>query len=144
VRKLIVVGVLTALSAAVLAVPASASFDRHFSVLSREQSHHQRGDTIHFKDRLLDPRKPRNRVGGDRGRCTSTPRRNKSFCHVVLRLNGEIGGKGHISLSGRLGGHDNRLNVTGGDGDFHGVAGKMLLTGGGGPRTGKLHFDLVR
>jgi hypothetical protein len=71
-RKLIAAGVLAALGVALLAIPASASFDRHFIVLSRTQSHHQTGDTVHFKDRLLDPRNPHNRVGGDRGQAPFT------------------------------------------------------------------------
>ena len=141
-RKLIVTGTLAALAAAALAVPASASFDHHFTVLSKTTSQHRSGNTFFFKDKLLDPRNRHNRVGGDRGKCTFRKRSRKIVCQAVARLNGEIGGSGHISVSGDLGRHDNRLNVTGGDGDFDGVAGKALLHSVN-PRVDRLHFDLV-
>ena len=38
-RKVILAGVLTALGCAALAVPASASFDRHFTVLEKARFH---------------------------------------------------------------------------------------------------------
>jgi ketosteroid isomerase-like protein len=142
-RKLIVSGVLAALGVAMLAVPASASFDHHFTVLSKTTSSHRSGNTFHFKDKLLDPRNRDNRVGGDRGRCTFRSRQEKVVCHAVARLNGEIGGNGHIDVSGDLGRHDHRLNVTGGTGDFDGVAGKLLIHSVN-RRTDRLHFDLTR
>jgi|GraSoiStandDraft_4_1057263.scaffolds.fasta_scaffold1434196_1 hypothetical protein len=142
-RKLIVAGVLAALGAAMLAIPASASFDHHFSVLSKTTSQHREGNTFHFKDKLLDPQDRHNRVGGDRGRCTFKHQQEKVVCHAIARLNGEIGGNGHIAVSGDLAQHDHRLNVTGGTGDFNAVGGKLLIHSVN-RRTDRLHFDLVR
>ena len=61
----------------------------------------------------------------------------------MVRLNGENGGNGHIRVSGDFQRHDNRLNVVGGDGDFEGVAGKMLFHSVN-RSTDRLHFDLTR
>jgi hypothetical protein len=142
-RKFIAVGALAALGVAMLAVPASASFDHHFSVLSRTTSSHRDGNVFRFKDRLLDPRNPRNRVGRDRGRCIIKPHAEKVRCRAVAHLNGEIGGFGDIRVSGDLGRHDERLNVTGGTDDFNAVGGKCLVHSLN-RRTDRLHFDLVR
>jgi hypothetical protein len=141
-RKLIVAGVLASLGVAVLAVPASASFDHHFSVIGKQVSGHGTRHGFAFKDKLLDPRNRHNRVGRDRGECTERKTR-KLRCHVLVHLNGEIGGFGDIRVAGNLGRGDQRLNVVGGTDDFNGVAGKMLLRPLSG-NTDKLHFDLVR
>jgi hypothetical protein len=142
-RKFIVAGALAALGIGLLAVPASASFDHHFSVLSKETSSSRAGQhAFKFRDKLLDPRNRHDRVGRDRGKCRETSHRSIR-CHAVVHLNGEIGGFGDIKLSGDLGRHDNRVNVVGGTDDFNGVAGKMLLHGVN-RRIDKLHFDLVR
>ena len=142
-RKLIVVGVLAAVAIAVLAVPAFASFDRHFSVISKEVSERRIQNGFAFKDKLLDPRNRQDRVGRDRGRCRVREEAGKIRCHAVVHLNGKIGGFGDIRLSGDLGPGDRRVNVVGGTADFNGVAGKMLIRSVG--RTAdRLHFDLVR
>jgi hypothetical protein len=142
-RKLTVAAVLAMLGVAALATPASASFDHHFSVLSKTTSQSQNGGVFRFRDKLLDPRNRSNRVGADRGRCEFKQRAEKLICRAVVRLNGEIGGNGHIRISGDLSRHDNRLNVVGGDGDFEGVAGKVLIHSVN-RRVDRLHFDLVR
>jgi hypothetical protein len=118
---------------AALATPASASFDHHFSVLSKSTSQSRNGNVSRFRDKLLDPRNRDNRVGSDRGRCEFRQRAQKL----------EIGGNGHIRIRGDLEPHDNRLNVVGGDGDFDGAAGKVLLHDVN-RRVDRLHFDLVR
>jgi hypothetical protein len=142
-RKLIVVGVLAAVAIAVLAVPAFASFDRHFSVISKEVSFQRTQQGFAFKDKLLDPRNRQDRVGRDRGRCRVREEARKIRCHAVVHLNGKIGGFGEIRLSGDIGRGDRRINVVGGTADFNGVAGKMLIRSVG--RTAdRLHFDLVR
>jgi hypothetical protein len=141
-RKLIVTGVIAAIGMALLAVPASASFDHHFTVLSKNVSEHQVGaHTFRFKDRLFDPQNRHDRVGRDRGRCREAAG-GKSKCGLLLHLNGEIGGFGDIRVKGDLGPHDNRLNVVGGTADFNGVAGKMIVHGLNGPP--RFHLDLVR
>jgi hypothetical protein len=142
-RKFIVAGVLAALGIIVPAATASASFDHHFSVLSKTIAFHRIGDhAFRFRDRLYDPDNRHDRVGRDRGRCRETSHRSLR-CHAVVFLNGEIGGDGKIKLAGDLGRRDNRVNVVGGTSDFDGVGGKMVLRNGPG-RLDKLHFDLVR
>jgi hypothetical protein len=141
-RKFIVAALVAALAAALLAVPAFASFDHHFSVLAKTTSARQVGENrFRFKDKLLDPGNPSDRVGRDRVECTAKPR--KLECRAVIHLNGEIGGFGDIKVRGDISRRDNRVNVLGGTDDFNGVAGKMLLHSRD-PRPDKLHFDLVR
>jgi hypothetical protein len=143
-RKFIVAAVVAALGAAVLAVPASASFDHHFSVLGKQTSGHRVGENrFVFRDKLLDPSNPRNRVGRDRGECRFNAQARKLECHALIHLNGEIGGFGDIKVSGDIGRGDHRVVVLGGSDDFNGVAGKMLLHSVS-RDTDKLHFDLVR
>jgi hypothetical protein len=140
-RKLLVAGIVAALGAALLAIPASASFDHHFSVLAKTRSTQRVSQNeIRFRDKLLDPRNRSNRVGRDHGTCRFTHHRSK--CRAVVHLDGEIGGFGDILVRGDIERHDNRLNVVGGTDDFDGVAGKMLLHSVS-RRTDKLHFDLV-
>jgi hypothetical protein len=141
-RKFIVVGTLAALCAAVVAVPASASFDHHFSVIAKLTSSHRVGaHAFRFRDKLVDPQNRHDRVGRDRGRCKSEGSRLR--CHSLIRLNGEIGGFGTILVRGDLERHDNRLNVVGGTRNFDGVAGKLVLHSLS-ERTQRLHFDLIR
>ena len=142
-RKFIIAGALAALGTALLAAPASASFDHHFSVLSKEIAFHRVGEhAFRFRDRLYDPDNRHDRVGRDRARCRETSHRSIR-CHAVVFLNGEIGGDGKIKLAGDVGRRDNKVNVVGGTGDFDGVAGKMLFHNVSG-QFDKLHFDLVR
>jgi hypothetical protein len=141
-RKYMLAGVLAALGVALLAAPASASFDHHFSVIGKQVSSQRLGQhAFGFKDKLLQPGNRSNRVGRDKGKCRETSHR-KLRCHAVVHLNGEIGGFGDIRVSGNIGRHDNRVNVVGGTDDFNGVAGKMLIHNLSGD-TDKLHFDLV-
>jgi hypothetical protein len=142
-RKLILAAGLAALCTALLAVPASASFDHHFSVIAKQVSSQRVGQhAFRFKDKLLQPGNRSNRVGRDKGKCRETSQR-KLRCHAVVHLNGEIGGFGDILVSGNIGRHDNRVNVVGGTDDFNGVAGKMLIDNLS-RDVDKLHFDLVR
>ena len=141
-RKFVLAGVIATLGVAMLAIPASASFDRHFSVIGKQVSGGPVGEhAFRFKDKLLQPHNRDNRVGRDQGICREAKR--KLRCRAVVHLNGEIGGFGDIRVSGNIGRGDNKLNVVGGTGDFNGVAGKMLLHNLS-RRADKLHFDLVR
>jgi hypothetical protein len=135
-------GLVAALGVAVLATPASAIFDHHFSVISKTRSFERiTQNKFRFTDVLLNPQNRSDRVGRDRGTCK---RANHALrCHAREHLNGEIGGFGDILVRGDLERNDNRVNVVGGTDDFDGVAGKMIV------RTltrnkDKLHFDLVR
>ncbi len=142
-RKLIVAGVLAVLGSALLAIPVSASFDSHFSVLARQTSGDREQNGFRFTDKLLNPRNRRDKVGRDWGRCRFKPNIEKLRCRATIHLNGDIGGFGNISVSGDLGRHGRRVNVVGGTHDFNGAAGKMLihsLT----RNTDRLRFALVR
>jgi hypothetical protein len=142
-RKFIVVGVIATLGATLLAVPASASFDHHFTVISKETSFRDTPNGFRFKDKLFNPRNRSDRVGRDRGECEFRRRGRRVRCHAVIHLNGDIGGFGNIKVRGGFTRNDNRLEVVGGTDDFNGVAGKMLLHERG-RKVDKLHFDLVR
>jgi hypothetical protein len=125
--KVILAGVLAALGSAALAVPASASFDHHFTVLEKARFHvlsNERAFTI--RGGLYEPLNHNDRVGSDHGRCKIRPN-NALRCRGVMHLNGEIGGSGGIKYRGNIRKHDFRVNVTGGSGDFNGVAGKVVF-----------------
>ena len=139
-RKLVVAGVLAA--AALLAIPASAAFDHHFSVISRPVSGHVVGGTkFVFKEKLFDPHHRRDKVGRDWAVCKDQHHTTK--CRAHIHLNGEIGGFGDIGGIGRLGPTDRRLNVAWGTRDFKEVAGKVTIHDAKG-NAAKLRFDLVR
>jgi hypothetical protein len=141
-RKLIVATTLAALGVAALAIPASASFDHHFSVIEKASSHRtEDGNGFRFRGKLFQVGNRDNRVGRDHGVCKF--RHNGARCRASAHLNGEVGGFGDIAVRGNLRTHDNRLNVVGGSGDFNGVAGKVLIHNLN-RRTTRLHFDLVR
>ena len=146
-RKFMLAGVIATLGVAMLAIPASASFDRHFSVIGKQVSGGPVGENaFRFKDKLLQPHNRANRVGRLKGICrAASPRAIR--CHADVHLNGEIGGFGDLRVRGNIaavaGLGDNRFNVVGGTGDFNGVAGKMLLHNLG-RRADRLNFDLVR
>jgi hypothetical protein len=142
-RKFIVAGVVAALGAGLLAIPASASFQRHFSVISKTTSQHRVShNKFRFKDVLLDPLNHQDRVGRDKGVCKFTPH-HRLRCRAIARLNGQIGGTGKLAVNGNFGPGDRRLNVVGGTRDFNGVAGKMTLHSLT-RRADLIHFDLVR
>ena len=141
-RKFILAVVLVALGAGLIATSASA-FDSHFKVLGKDKSGHRVGNNgFRFRQVLLEPHNRSNRVGHDRVTCRDKGH-HRQRCHALVRLNGEIGGRGDISVVGDVGSGDNRLNVTGGTQHFNGVAGKVIVhnknKGGS-----KLHFHLVR
>ena len=144
-RKVTLVAALAALGSVALAVPATASFDSHFTVLEKARFHvlsNERAFTI--RGGLFDPRNHDDRVGSDRGRCKIRPH-GVLRCRGVMHLNGEIGGSGDIKYRGNVRRDDSRLNVTGGSGDFNGVAGKWVFENLNKPGTKSLnHFALVR
>jgi hypothetical protein len=139
-RKLTAAAASVMLTLAVLAVPASASFDRHFTVLERNLR--VKGES-RFKAKLFDPRDRHERVGREWGKCR--PKGDKLRCRVRFPLNGKIGGSGDIRAGGGIGGNnDNRFEVFSGTGDFNGVAGKVLVRDANRSNETRLHFDLVR
>ena len=142
-RKLIGAVAAAALAVGLLAIPASASFDPHFSVIAKQTSGHTVGhNKFRFEDKLLDPRNRHDKVGRDWGRCKFRHHRIK--CRVLVHLNGEIGGFGNISAAGDISRHDHRVNVVGGTHDFNGVAGKVIVQSLHQRNTDRLHFSLTR
>jgi len=146
-RKLIVAATLAALGLALLPIPASASFDHHFTVVEKDVFHPNPNETaFRFRGKLFDPRNRDDRVGGGRGVC-KIRQHNTLRCRGTDHLNGEIGGFGDIKVKGDL--HlqrgDFRLNVIGGSGDFNGVGGKLVFEflNKSGSKTLD-HFALVR
>ena len=134
---------LAALGVALFAVPASASFDRHFRVYEKAVFH-ETANGFRFKGKLFDPGNRHNRVGRDHGVCKVRPH-NALKCRGTYHFNGEIGGFGDIKVKGNLHGDDFRLNVVGGSGDFNGVAGKEVFRNLNRRGTKSLDkFDLVR
>jgi hypothetical protein len=144
-RKLIGVATLAALGMALLPIPASASFDHHFTVFEKAHFNPNPNETaFRVRGKLFDPRNRHDRVGRDRGHCTVAPH-NSLRCRGTFHLNGEIGGFGDIKYRGDFGRGDIRFNVVGGSGDFKGVAGKWLFQSLNRSGTKSLnHFALVR
>ena len=143
-RKFILAAALAALGAAVVASPAFA-FDHHFGVLAKGKSFHRVGQNAFvFKEKLLDPNNRRSKVGRDRIKCREKPH-NKLKCHGLIRLNGKIGGIGHIRVKGDIEHGDRHLVVLGGSRQFDGVAGKVTVHQSTKPGiSSRYHFDLVR
>ena len=126
-RKLIAAASLAAVGLALLAIPASASFDHHFTVFEKEVFKPNANETAFgFRGKLFDPRNRDDRVGRSRGRCELRPH-NSLLCRGTYHLNGEIGGFGDMKVRGTIHGNDLRVNVIGGSGDFNGVAGKLVF-----------------
>ena len=126
-RKVILAAALAALGSAGLAVPASASFDPHFTVFENARFHILSNERVFtIRGGLYDPLNHDNRVGSDHARCRILSP-EKARCRGIIHLNGEIGGSGDIKYRGNVSHHDFRLNVTGGSGDFNGVAGKWVF-----------------
>ena len=144
-RKVILAAAVTALGSVVLAVPASASFDPHFRVFEKARFHVvHNGEAFTIRGGLFDPLNHDNRVGNDRGRCKIRPH-EVARCRGIMHLNGEIGGSGDIKYRGNIGPDDFRINVTGGSGDFNGVAGKFVFENVNESGTKSLNtFALVR
>ena len=143
-RFAVVIGV-AALGLALLAIPASASFDHHFRVFEKASFNPTPNEqAFRFKGKLFDPRNRHNRVGRDRGVC-GVRRHETLRCRGTYHLNGEIGGFGDIKVKGNLRPDDNRLNVVGGTRGFNGVAGKEVFRYLNRSGTKSLDkFDLVR
>jgi hypothetical protein len=126
-RKVILAGVLAAFGSSALAVPASASFDSHFTVVEKARFHQASdGRAFTIRGGLFDPRNRNDRVGRDMGFCKVRPHELLK-CRGKMHFNGEIGGFGTIRYRGNVRPGHQRLNVTGGSDDFNGVAGKWVF-----------------
>jgi hypothetical protein len=121
---------------------SGASFDRHFSVVSRFLSGEERHGAFHFKLRLVNEFDHSDKVGDGRARCNDAGRKIK--CRVRFHFNGEVGGRGDLVVRGNEGHGDTTFHVAYGSGDFAGVAGKMVIQPEPGNREDRFDFDLVR
>jgi hypothetical protein len=113
-----------------LAMPlsAGASFDRHFSVISKDVRGHEIPNGFAFRTVLLNPANQANRVGYGDARCVFVEETRKARCRVRFHLDGSIGGFGDLLVKGNVGRGDNTLQVVDGSGDFSGaVAGKAFI-----------------
>jgi hypothetical protein len=135
-----------AIAALVVALPASASgsFDRHFTVLSKDVAGHETTNGFAFRSVLLNPANPANRIGNSHVRCRFDRQSRKSRCRGVFHFDGTIGGFGDLLIKGNFGGRDHTGAVVDGDGDFTGsVAGKIFVHNIN-RRTTLIDFDLTR
>ena len=145
-RRTAVTGLLAAAVATVaIALPstAGASFTTHFTVLKETVAVHQHGDSFTFRDVLLNPLNPANRVGWDRGRCR-VGGGGKLRCVIVTHLDGSIGGFGDLLAKGNLGRGDKTLNIVDGNGDFSGAISGKVVAEHPGRRVTLVHFALTR
>jgi hypothetical protein len=146
-RKFIGAVAVAALAVGLTAIPASATFDSHFSVIAKQTSGHNVGrHEFRFQEKLLNPRDRDDKVGRDWVDCKFKPNIKKLRCRALAHFNGQIGGFGNIRVSGDIRPpHGNRrLNVVGGTHDFTGVAGKVLVRSLHQKNTNRLIFRLTR
>ncbi len=123
-RKLIGLGLATALATALFAVPASAQTVTKFSVLGRQVSSHRvSSDTFAFRDRLLEPGNRSNVLGHDKGRCTLISRA-AAHCRVVFSF---ANGKVKVNGTDRFRQHLSKVPVVGGTRAYNGVSGKSIV-----------------
>jgi hypothetical protein len=120
----------------VVAIPASARIDHHFSADIRNAQFHGDRDAFRLRAMLVATFNGDDQVGRLQIHCRQSG--DKSRCAGIVHLNGEVGGEGFLYVRGNLGHGDNSLNVTGGTDDFAGASGRI-----GGPKN-RLHFHLVR
>jgi hypothetical protein len=135
-RRFIPLALVAALALSLLAVPAMARIDHHFSTRARNAEFNGTREAYRLRVQLFAGFNQDDQVGNLRLRCHQGGG-VKDRCAGLIHLNGEQGGFGFITVRGNLGHGDMRLNVTGGTDDFDGVAGKV--TGHG----RFIHFDLV-
>lgn len=135
-RKLLLCGALAAIGMMLIATAAFASFDSHFTVHGHDFKLHQ--VSKHRFEWTVKLKKRGSRVGNAAGRCHDA-RHHQNKCRIRYHLNGKVGGRGNIHAFGEFGPGPERFNVTGGTGDFDGVAGKIVLT-----HTNKSEFHLVK
>jgi hypothetical protein len=132
-RSAIVIGVagVMALGVALLASPASAVTEYHFTLFEKASFHDLTNKKFRFKGGLFDPQNRDNRVGSDHGQCKAkrpfellTPR-DALKCRGTAHLDGDIGGFGDIEYRGHIRARppDSTLNVVGGSDDFAGATG---------------------
>ena len=137
-RRLTLTAVAGAAALVILAIPASARIDHHFSVdiAAKQAVFHGESHDFRLRTPLVATFNHDNQVGRLQIHCHTV--NDKLRCAGIVHLNGDVGGEGFMYVRGNLGRNDNRLNITGGTDSFDGAAGKIV-----GPKN-RLHFHLVR
>jgi hypothetical protein len=122
-----------------LALPASASFDRHFTVVENKTKIIN-SPRAKFRDKaiLVDAPTRTRRVGRLWAVCRFIVGGER--CRYRFRLNGRVGSFGSITAKGTLAPHDRHIRVRTGTHDFKGVTGKVFVS----RKTKKIDFDLKR
>jgi hypothetical protein len=145
-RRILGVGLATALAAAVVAVPASAQTTTKFSVLAITVGGHfdRATNTFTFRDRLVQPGDRDDVVGRDKGACRITKisghRPVTAHCRVVFYLpGGKVKANGDVDFRRDL----NKVPVVGGTSAYNGVSGKAIVHDVGRNRT-LIDFTLVK
>jgi hypothetical protein len=122
-RKLIGLGLATALTAAVVAMPASAQTTTKFSVLGITVEQHRTQNGFAFRDRLVQPGDRDDVVGSDKVRCAQLSRAKVHCRGVFFFPNGKVKAIGDISFRKHL----NKIHVVGGTRAYNGVGGKVIV-----------------
>src|SRR4051812_48042492 len=126
-RKPLLVLSSAAVLTASLVVPASASFDPHFKVITKAKHGHElRNGRFFFYEKVIDPHRPQNKIGYDHGVCKPAGP-VATFCKATFHLDGEVGGHGDIRVAGKVFQSQPTLEVTGGTGAFEGVTGEVTI-----------------
>ncbi len=68
-RRMLIAGVAAIATFATVVLPASASFDSHFAVISETVQSHETDDGFRFREHLFQIDNPSNRIGRDKGGC---------------------------------------------------------------------------
>ena len=128
VKRRIVPGGILALSLAVVllaaaASTASAATEYHFKLFEKQSFQGFGGKEFRYTGGMFDPQDRDNRVGSDRGECTSKPH-DAALCEGTIHLNGEIGGLGDIEYRGTWRPGVDTFKVVGGSDDFAGATGE--------------------
>ena len=126
-----------------LSASAGASFERQFSVVSRDLRSHEITNGFVGHTELVDPGDFGARVGKGKVRCRFNERSRKARCKILLHLDGTIGGFGDLLLKGNIGRGDRTVSVVDGSGDFEGALGHAFIHHPSEPDN-LIDFDLVR
>jgi hypothetical protein len=143
-RAALLVVAALAIGAIALPVSATASFDRHFTVISKDVRGHETTNGFAFRIVLLNPFNTANQVGYGHAKCRAERGDRKVRCRVFVHLDGTIGGFGDLIAKGNIGRGDNSLQIVDGTGDFGGeIAGKVIVHRVN-DRKNPLEFSLTR
>lgn len=114
-RRLMLIGIVAALAAAVLAPTAGARSESRFRVIADSTSHKQRQHTFILKGKLREPHNRSNVLGHFRAKF----RKGGHINAVFTFDNGKIKANGNQN--------NNKVPIVGGTRHWNGAAGKLLI-----------------